>query len=284
MALVRIQRSVAALPYLVSFAFLSILASCGGSDTPPDDSDTIKQENLTPVEFVEAWNTVLVSGDTAQLKTYYAPELNYYGQLLPISAVVRDKARFLSSNPDFRQVITPPVDISDAEGSGVRISFGKAMQYGDTEQEVKGYLLLRPLPEGGYEIVTESDKVTDTNIRRQYGYDIPEPSSECERDLRALFEAAPKVRTLIAQLRTEGKQPSFLHVDTPADGSISYYIGVDAPDLFEPRLFLKVNLTTGQLYEYRPDTNETRAIEYDRNIGARLKASCSDMLAGVGGE
>lgn len=112
------------------------------------------------------WTRYHNTGDAYELASLYANQVNYYQSTYTRDQIRASKEKLLNKYPEFRQEIS---NISVEKSSDCyRISFDKKV-WTDLNKAPKTYpsYLEVKLSDGAWAIITESDRVTDENLRKK---------------------------------------------------------------------------------------------------------------------
>lgn len=113
--------------------------------------------------LVKSWANAHNNWDVKKIKTFYALDVKYYGAELPLSKCISDKLTYFAPKRSFSMKVLPPIEIADFKDGLIKCEFTKVVSFDGKTKEYPAYLILSD-DGNNYEIVGESDKITDKNI------------------------------------------------------------------------------------------------------------------------
>ena len=132
----------------------------------PSREETLYNPESTLIQIANKWSLLHNEHDANNLSLLYANQVNYYQSTYTRDQIRASKEKLLNKYPEFRQEIS---NLSMEKSSDCyRISFDKKV-WTDLNKAPKTYpsYLEVKLVDGAWVIITEGDRVTDENLRKQ---------------------------------------------------------------------------------------------------------------------
>lgn len=216
--------------------------------------------------IVRSWNDALDRHDVDALGTLYAPTVAFYGTDTPRAAVLAAKKRALGSGSTFEQRIASELDVADAPGGGVEVTFTKRSGRGGKLVDVRAIIVVAG---DAAAITQERDAASDARAERQR-------DERCFEAVRGTVSALPAVKRILGKVEANlGKFPDHrmggigpMRVD---DGSVTGALGVHSDERFEAMVWYSVSLD-GKLEVTAPE-----ALAVPPADAARVKVVCARM-------
>lgn len=154
----------------ISIIWVLMLTISCSSKTQYADSDTIVEVELTDEEEirakVEQWSQTLNDKDTEGALKLYADRVWFYTTEYSREQCVAERNTLALHDPRFHQLISSEIEIEPVGNGLMRARFTKIVDTRNGTFTYPSYLIFQKLG-GEWQIVKESDKVTDDNIRRR---------------------------------------------------------------------------------------------------------------------
>lgn len=161
-----------------------LLHSCGSNTTveKTEDKATTTESNfpLSPAQLVDLWNTAHARKDTSAFSKLYGDSVLFYQTQLLRSDVIRKKAKLFKKNPDFTQEISG-LKTDTEKVNQLTCSFIKKVTVKGEAKSYPSYLVLKD-PGNGWQIISESDEITDKNIAAKKEKNNNEKTAKVEGD------------------------------------------------------------------------------------------------------
>ena len=212
---------------------------------------------------LKAWNDALDSHRVAGLSALYFSHVCYYGRVVPIDKLLKQKKDALGAGSSFRQQIVGDVKVEPAPGDVVVARYmkrsGMAQRLGDTPARI---VLRQDTEHGELRILEEAD---DGGQGGGAAVDACAQSAwsevtrqRCEETASRLVNELPRVKKLVDEIlkaSTDDRALGGIGPDDNGDGTFTASIGIHAQDRFEGRVDYTVNRTTGHLTVKVDDTD-----------------------------
>jgi hypothetical protein len=212
---------------------------------------------------LKAWNDALDSHSVAGLSALYFSHVCYYGHVVPIDKLLKQKKDTLGAGSSFQQQIVGAVRLEQAPGDVVVARFtkrsGAAQRLRDTPARIvlrqdTGHGELRILEEaddgvqGGGAAVDACAQSAWSEVTRQ----------RCEETASRRVNELPRVKKLVDELlkaSTDDRALGGIGPEDNGDGTFTASIGIHTQDRFEGRVDYTVHRTTGHLAVKIDDTD-----------------------------
>jgi hypothetical protein len=227
---------------------------------------------------LKAWNDALDSHNLAGLSALYFSHVCYYGRVVAIDTLLKQKKDALGAGSLFRQQIVGDVKVEQAPGDFLVARFmkrsGTAQRLRDTPSRI---VLRQDTEHGELRIVEEAD---DSGQGGGAAADACAQSAwsevtrqRCEETASRLVNALPRVKKLVDHLlETSTDDHAFggIGPEDNGDGTFTASIGIHTQDRFEGRVDYTVNRTTGHLTVRVDDTD----VPVPENVQHELASAC----------
>lgn len=137
---------------------------------PAYASDAFAQNKALPVgvkSVVYGWSLAHNNGDAATFKKMYAGSVWFYGQQLTSEKCIDNKLLMLKKWPDFNQTITSEITCTPLAENIYKCRFDKTVLHSGKRKIYPSYLVLQE-HNGSWQIIGESDLITDRNLGIEY--------------------------------------------------------------------------------------------------------------------
>lgn len=214
--------------------------------------------------IVRSWNDALDRHDIDALGTLYAPTVAFYGTDAPRAAVLAAKKRALGRGSTFEQRIASDLEVADAPGGGVEVTFTKRSGTGGKLVDVRAIIVVA----GDVPAITqERDAASDARAERQR-------DERCFDAVTGTVSALPAVKRILGKVEADlAKFPDHrmggigpMRVD---DGSVTGALGVHSDERFEAMVWYSV-APDGKLEVTAPE-----ALAVSPADAARVKVVCA---------
>jgi len=136
------------------------------------DNEDEAQENFSKgknfekyIEIVNDWNDIHNTKDLDDFYSLYASTVNFYQTYLSRNECISKKASFFEKHPDFKHYIEGDIKVEEISSKIVKCSFNKKTILNSEINYYPSYLYIEKI-KGEWLITTESDLVTDENLRK----------------------------------------------------------------------------------------------------------------------
>ena len=212
-------------------------------------------EGLQVLAQVRAWNHALDSHDVAALEPLYFKHVCYYGRVVALDAVIKQKKAALGAATAFQQQIVGDVTFLQSQGGFIVAHFtkrsGLAARLRDTHARI---VLRRGADSDEPRILEEADEgdpagdsTADACAQSAWSAVAQEG---CADAASRVVNDMPRVQKIVRELTaasTEGHSMGGMGPQDNGDGTFSASIGVQTPERFEGRVDYTVQRSTGQL-------------------------------------
>lgn len=149
----------------------TMLHSCSNEQTAPKESIT---EPTKVTEIVEQWNAAHTLNNLSEFSALYAENVLYYGSHFSTEETCARKRKFIEKYPDYYQQIFGEIEeVKDnLDSNRVTCKFIKRVVFKGETTDYPSYLVLKK-NENKWQIIEESDLVTDKNLSRNTSQAIP---------------------------------------------------------------------------------------------------------------
>jgi hypothetical protein len=135
-------------------------------------SVNVSSESILCQAIVYAWNEANNNKNLHKLSKLYDSKVKYYGTKMVMDKILKDKTRFYNKYPNFHQTIVSDIVCKPLKNisNSYRCEFTKKVVFGGKEKDFPSYLeiLLSPTEIDGDKVITESDYVTDRNLKKKF--------------------------------------------------------------------------------------------------------------------
>jgi hypothetical protein len=228
---------------------------------------------------VKAWNDALNSHDVAALGPLYFKHVCYYGRVVALDEVLKQKKSALGAASSFQQQIVGDVKFVQSQGGFLVGRFtkrsGLAARLRDTQARI---VLRRDADSDELRILEEADEsgpVGDStpDACAQLAWSAV-TQERCEDAASRVVNAMPRVKKIVDELTaasTEGHAMGGMGPQDNGDGTFSASIGVQTPDRFEGRIDYTVQRATGHLTVSIDDTDAPVPESAQRELASACK-------------
>jgi hypothetical protein len=204
---------------------------------------------------VRAWNEALDSHNVAALEPLYFKHICYYGRVVALGEVLKQKKDALGATSTFHQQIVGDVRFVQSQAGFVVARFtkrsGLAARLRDTQARV---VLRRDADSDELRILEEADDSgppvdSTADACAQVAWSAV-TRERCEDAASRVVNAMPGVKKVVDELTrasTEGHAMGGIGPQDNGDGTFSASIGVQTPERFEGRVDYTVQRATGHL-------------------------------------
>jgi hypothetical protein len=124
-------------------------------------------DSLQFLALIEAWNRAHGLKEAAALNDLYADRVQYYGSPYSREACIKSKQQLFKRYAEYRQEVFGAVRFDTIGEGTVKCSFVKRVFYDHKTDDYPSYLIFQAEPDGRWRIGTESDEVTDANLKKK---------------------------------------------------------------------------------------------------------------------
>lgn len=116
-------------------------------------------------QIVNLWSEAHNTQDSNEFSKIFGEKVKFYGQKLAKKTVLNEKVRLFEKYPNFHQEIVGSIDCkAESDSALYRCDFTKSVTFGSKQKEFPSYLVI-DTSSNEPSIITESDKITDQNIK-----------------------------------------------------------------------------------------------------------------------
>ncbi len=229
--------------------------SAAAANPSPDTNSSPLDGALQVSAKVKAWNDALDSHDVAALGPLYFKHVCYYGRVVALDEVLKQKKGALGAANTFQQQIVGDARFVQSQGGFLVARFtkrsGLAARLRDTQARI---VLRRDADSDELRILEEaddSDPAVDptADACTQLAWSAV-TQERCEDAASRVVNAMPRVKKVVDELTaasTEGHAMGGIGPQDNGDGTFSASIGVQMPERFEGRVDYTVQRSTGRL-------------------------------------
>jgi hypothetical protein len=210
---------------------------------------------LRVLALMKAWNDALDSHDVSALAGLYFGRVCYYGKVVTIDTVLRQKKDALGPGSSFRQRILGGVNVERAADGLFVARFTKHSGVAQRLRDTAARIVLRSDPDGGdLRILEEADEggaapgATSAACAEDAWSQAVE--ARCEETASRAVHAMPRVKLIVDELLEASTDDHALGGMGPVnngDGTFSASIGVHTNDRYEGRIDYTIDRKTGRL-------------------------------------
>jgi hypothetical protein len=204
---------------------------------------------------VKAWNDALDSHDVAALGPLYFKHVCYYGRVVALDDVLKQKKDALGAASTFHQQLVGDVKFVQSQGDFVVARFTKRSGLDARLRDTPARIVLRQDGDGGELRVLEEaddsgpagDSTADACAQLAW---VAVAQDRCEETASRIVNAMPGVKKVVDELTaasSEGHAVGGMGPQDNGDGTFAASIGVQTPERFEGRVDYTVQRATGHL-------------------------------------
>jgi hypothetical protein len=203
---------------------------------------------------VNAWNDALDSHNVAGLTGVYFEHVCYYGRVIAVDKVLKQKKDALGSGSSFRQQLVGAVRAVSAQDGFMVARFMKRSGPAERLRDTPARIVLRQDTETHeLRILEEADDndagsaSSDACAQEAWSAVL---QGRCEDAASRAVNAMPRVKQIVNELleaSTDDHALGGMGPNDNGDGTFSASIGVHTPDRFEGRVDYTVDRRTGHL-------------------------------------
>ena len=133
------------------------------------------------VELAKKWDAVHNSKKAEEFANLYASQVNYYHQIYTIEKIVASKRDLFAKAPEFQQFVSN-FEVTKNDDGSIRVHFDKIVQtsINEAKKTYPSYLIIKKI-NNNWQIVEESDDITDANLAKKKEKQINSQLSKMEK-------------------------------------------------------------------------------------------------------